>query len=125
MSSGDTASEEAITKPVPSTTAWRRKQGMPDIDQKAIKQGYLTAEDKHILLVDTARFLDTNSASISEQVRNRAFEIKRQRLRTLGLDQTAQELKPPGKMWACRLKSPRIVIGNGNHYFWEITSQIL
>jgi hypothetical protein len=100
MSSGDTASEEAITKPVPSTTAWRRKHGMPDIKQRAVKQEYLTAEDKHILLVDTARFLDTNSASISEQVRNRAFEIKRQRLRTLGLDQTAQELKPPGKMWA-------------------------
>jgi hypothetical protein len=90
MSSDDTASKEAITKLVPTTTAWRRKHGMPDKTQQAEKQEYLTAEEKYILLVDTARFLDTNSGSIAGKVRNRAFKIKQQHLRNLGLDQIAQ-----------------------------------
>jgi hypothetical protein len=97
--SADTDLKESMVKPIPTTTVWRRKHEMPTIDDKAIKQRYLTVEEEQVLSVETARFLDTGATSISGYVRNRAFEIKQRRLRALGEHGRAQQIQPPSKNW--------------------------
>ncbi|KAF2623080.1 HET-domain-containing protein [Macroventuria anomochaeta] len=99
-SSDDTGFKESTTKSVSLTTLWRRKHGMPTIQQNAEKQRYLTAEEEQILSVYAARLLDAGSTSISNYVRNQAFEIKCRRSRAPGLHRIAQQIRPPGKGWA-------------------------
>jgi hypothetical protein len=95
-----TVSMKSKTKSISVATAYRRKLGLPTTEDKAGDQGYITIEEKQILLDSAARLYDEGMTSIASQVRSLAYEIKHRRLRDLNQHQEAQQLRPPGKNWA-------------------------
>jgi hypothetical protein len=95
----DTAVEDLPDRRIPRSTEWHRKKGRPTRQQKAEKQRYITAEENAVLCTEVAILLGSGLAALSERVRSRAFEIKRQRLEALGQSQAMQMVRPPSKNW--------------------------
>ncbi|RYF39991.1 MAG: hypothetical protein EOO38_22540, partial [Cytophagaceae bacterium] len=92
--------QKSETKPIPRSTAYRRKQGGRTISQKAEDQAYLTKGEKQTLLVSVRTKLQAVGRIHTREVRTQATEIKRHRPQAVRSNTNLREIQAPGKNWA-------------------------
>lgn len=93
------SSRESLTKPIPPTTLWYRKNGRRTKEQAAQDQRYLTGDEERVLFSEIAQTLATGLSVRGDQVRNLAFQIKRRRLDNIYQRVDIRKIRPPGKNW--------------------------
>jgi DDE superfamily endonuclease len=87
---------------VPLTTVWYRVHGRPSIDQKAVKQQYLTPQEEKALAEYLLRMSNNGFPILVKHVPSIAVVIVRQRSSIFQTPVSDVTLKPPGKKW-CQL----------------------
>jgi hypothetical protein len=86
-------------KRVPSTTAWRRRHGLPTKAQQAERQRYLNKEENETLISSIKTQLQATGYIHTSEVRTLATEIKRCRPR---YGTASRQTEAPGKNWATK-----------------------